>query len=102
MSNSYVVLVELEERRVGSNLGHRPKFSWRILIGSHSRTPPSCCHIRSFTLIRCRSGFTTLPTVLLQSSPMWFLVGEGLGLSSSSYGDGTVDTRIYVVQATEA
>jgi hypothetical protein len=40
MSNSYVVLIELEERRVGSNLGHRPKFSWRILIGSHSRTPP--------------------------------------------------------------
>jgi hypothetical protein len=30
---------------------------------------------------------------------LWFLVGEGLGLSNSSYGESTVDMRIYVVQA---
>jgi hypothetical protein len=35
-------------------------------------------------------------------SPLWFLVGEGLGLLSSSYGECMMDMRVYVVRATGA
>jgi hypothetical protein len=35
-------------------------------------------------------------------SPLWFLVGEGLGLLSSSYGECMMDMRVYVVRATRA
>jgi hypothetical protein len=36
------------------------------------------------------------------TSPLWFLVGEGLGLSSSSYGGSTMDMVVYVVWAVGA
>jgi hypothetical protein len=34
-----------------------------------------------------------------KSSPLWFLVCEGLDLLSSSYGESMVDTVVYMVQA---
>jgi hypothetical protein len=48
---------------------------------------------------RYRGGFMTLSPALLYSSPLWFLDGEGISLSSSSYGESTVDTMVYVVRA---
>ncbi len=43
--------------------------------------------------------FYDTSTGTAQSSPLWFLDGEGLGLSSSSYGQSTVDTVVYIVHA---
>jgi hypothetical protein len=60
-----------------------------------TKNPPTWC-------TKCRSGFTTLPPALPYSSSLWFLVDEGLGLSSSSYGECKVDARIYMVRATGA
>jgi hypothetical protein len=50
----------------------------------------------------CRSGFTTLPPKQLLEPPTVVRCWWGLGLSSSSYGESTVDTRIYVVQTAGA
>jgi hypothetical protein len=50
----------------------------------------------------CRSGFTTLPPKQLLEPPTVVRCWWGLGLSSSSYGESTVDTRIYVIQTAGA
>jgi hypothetical protein len=42
-------LIELEERRVGSDLWHRSSSLRGILIGSHS--PPSGCLLQSFNTL---------------------------------------------------
>jgi hypothetical protein len=34
--------------------------------------------------------------------PLWFLVDEGLCLLSSTYGECTVDTVVYVIRVTRA
>jgi hypothetical protein len=51
---------------------------------------------------KCRSGFATLPPVLLQQQhAMVFSLERALGHSSSSYGESTMDTVVYVVWAAE-
>jgi hypothetical protein len=62
-----VVLIELEERRIMSNSGHKSKFSWRILIGSHSSSLPL---------------WSPYPVHQLVSEQIWSLVGSAAMVSA--------------------
>jgi hypothetical protein len=43
LSDSYMVLTKLEERHVGSILGHRPSSLWEFWLAPIQPPPPSIC-----------------------------------------------------------